>query len=207
MKKNITLLILYFFTLAIYSTVVKEYSGVWFKQTSFHYFLGSFIFASIFFYKKMPSTSFYSSFRHELCHWLFSVLSLHKPHSIQINGDGSGHYQHWGKQNYFLVLAPYFFPIVAFFFLLFNIFFQKPAMVYYVLLGIALAFDLVSMFKDYHFQQTDWKTNGVYFSIQFSVLMLLLMLFLFCTLLFGNYLELWKILKLTFMNIKNIAIK
>lgn len=151
----------------------------------------------------MSAGSFYSTLRHELCHWLFSILSFNKPHSIHINPDGSGHYQHIGKGNYLLTLAPYFFPITSVSFLLIRLFFEKPSPIYFVLLGATLSFDMVSMFKDYHFQQTDWQKNGILFSVQFSVLMLFLMLSLYCTILFGGFDDGFRLLKLTFINFKH----
>ena len=152
----------------------------------------------------MLFSSFYSTLRHELCHWLFSVLSFSKPYSIQINPDGSGHYQHIGKGNYFLTLAPYFFPITSFSLLLASVVFQKPITIYFIIMGLALAFDVVSMFKDYHFQQTDWNKNGILFSVQFSVLMFIIMLMFYFTILFGGFHEAWNLIKTTFFTIKKI---
>ena len=108
------------------------------------------------------------------------------------------------KGNYFLTLAPYFFPITSFSLLLASVVFQKPITIYFIIMGLALAFDVVSMFKDYHFQQTDWNKNGILFSVQFSVLMFIIMLMFYFTILFGGFHEAWNLIKTTFFTIKKI---
>lgn len=206
MKKIISLLFLYIICIFVFYTAMKYNFIDWYKHPKFKYFAITFLGFAVLFYKKMRSSSFYSTLRHELCHWLFSVLSFSKPYSIQINPDGSGHYQHIGKGNYFLSLAPYFFPITSFSLLLASVVFQKPITIYFVLMGVSLAFDLVSMFKDYHFQQTDWTKNGILFSVQFSVLMLIIMLMFYFTILFGDFHEAWKLIKSTYFTIKKIKL-
>lgn len=204
MKKIISLVVLYPLCIAIFYTATKHNFSSWYKNPKSIYFAISFVGFLFLFYKKMLFSSFYSTLRHELCHWLFSVLSFSKPHSIQINPDGSGHYQHIGKGNYFLTLAPYFFPITSFSLLLASVVFQKPITIYFIIMGLALAFDVVSMFKDYHFQQTDWNKNGILFSVQFSVLMFIIMLMFYFTILFGGFHEAWNLIKTTFFTIKKI---
>lgn len=186
-KKTITLIITYLLVFVFIKIAISRYLSAWYHHKQFWYFFGAFLVALVIFKKYLNANSFYSTLRHELCHWFFALLSFSKPHSLRINGDGSGSYQHFGRHNYGIVLAPYFFPIVTVFLLLFQVFFNRPSFMYFILLGVALAFDGVSMKKDYHFQQTDWQVYGIRFSIQFSILVAILFLVSILVILFGGF--------------------
>lgn len=151
------------------------------------YFLISLGLGAVLCWRYVGQASFYGTLKHELCHWFFAILSLHKPHALQVNGRGGGSYQsREGRRNYFFMLAPYFFPISSYALLLLSLLFEQPTSAYYVLVGLALAFDTVTMAKDYHLGQTDWRAYGVPFSVLFSLAMYILMLLSLLVLLFGT---------------------
>lgn len=113
--------------------------------------------------------SFYAIFRHELCHWIFAVLSLNKPQALHIGNNSGGYYSYTGKSNYFITLAPYFSPITSLALLMLSVLFTSPSTWFYILMGIALAFDAVVVIKDYHLGQPDWQRYGAgFFHSHFS---------------------------------------
>ncbi len=173
LKKIITLALLYCLAFVFLRTTIVHYGTKWYHHYAFWYFAGSFIVAVLVFKRYLWAGSFYSTLRHELCHWFFALISFNKPHALNVNGDGSGQYAYSGKGNYFIALAPYFFPLVTVSLLLMQIF--------------ALAFDLTSMKNDYHLQQSDWHQYGIIFSIQFSLLMLVLFLVSVLIILWGQF--------------------
>lgn len=206
LKKIITLIILYIITFTFIKVTIPSYAQSWLNHHAFYYFFISVVVGFFFFRKLSEKTPFYDTLRHELCHWFFALLSFSKPHSLNINGDGSGSYQHYGKHNYSIVLAPYFFPIATMFFMLMQVFFSHPAKPYYVLLGLAFAFDVSSMVKDYHLQQTDWRVYGITFSIQFSILLALIFSLSILVILFGGFEAYPKLLKQVYLLLREIII-
>ena len=52
---------------------------------------------------------------HELTHGVFALLTLHKVKSIRVNPDDTGGEMAFsGRGNWLIIIAPYFFPLVAF---------------------------------------------------------------------------------------------
>ncbi|MDY3089773.1 MAG: hypothetical protein SOW66_01445 [Porphyromonas sp.] len=164
------------------------------------YFLSSLGVGGLAFWRWVSQASFYATLKHELCHWFFGLLSLHKPHALQVNAHQGGSYQsREGRRNYFFMLSPYFFPITSYSLLLLSALFEGPTAAYYVLVGLALAFDTVTMYKDYHLAQTDWQVYGTPFSVLFSVAMYILFLLSLLVLLLGTSytdycLDMWRLL-------------
>lgn len=181
----LTLIISY--ALGLVSTmVVLDYEWqAWLSHSYAWSFGASFVLSALLLWRYMPQASFYATFRHELCHWIFAVLSLNKPHALHIGESNGGYYSYVGKSNYCITLAPYFFPITSLTLLMLSILFRSPSAWFYILMGIALAFDAVVVIKDYHLGQTDWQRYGVGFSIAFSLAMAWLCLHTVLVLLFS----------------------
>ncbi|HON26434.1 MAG TPA: hypothetical protein P5317_08555 [Myxococcota bacterium] len=171
--------------------------GYWIDHTHFWYFAGAFVGLGILLALVMKQSSFYSTLRHEMCHWLFSVLFLHKPVGISVSLQ-EGEYVYSGKSNYFITLAPYFFPIVTFFLLLLRLLFDNPGPLFFIVIGLAMAFDLVSSIKDYHCGQSDWRRFGRPFSVIFSATMLAFFTVLHFSILFEGFSAVPKLFKHAF---------
>ena len=187
LKKIITLIFIYLLSLLLLKVVWDSYLLRWYSHKYFYYFIGSFSVSALFLIKYFKHGSFYGTLRHELCHWFFALISFNKPHALNINGDGSGSYSYSGRDNYCIALAPYFFPILSTFLLLVQLLFSSPTPVYYILMGFALAFDIIGMKNDYHPRQTDWHQYGVIFSFQFSVVAAFLFVISVLIVLFGGF--------------------
>lgn len=186
-KKTIALIVLYVVAFLFISTAIGHYVTDWYRHRAFIFFVGSLLAGILVFRQYLRAGSFYGTLRHELCHWFFALISFNKPHALNINGDGSGNYSYSGSRNYGITLAPYFFPLTTISLLLLQVFFLRPAIPYFVLLGVALAFDLTGIKNDFHPRQTDWQQYGVLFSLQFSILNLLIFVMSICVVLFGGF--------------------
>lgn len=153
---------------------------------------------------RVPQGSFYATLRHELCHWLFAVLSLAKPMGLNVADRHGGYFRHSGRMTYALILSPYFFPLTAYSLLIVSVFFHSPTLAYYVLVGMALGFDTVCIARDYHLRQTDWQRYSLPFSIAFSMIMWMLCTLLLLLLLwegFGGLLTLLDGMTLRILNL------
>lgn len=200
----LTLIVVYTLALAS-STVILRYEWqVWLIHSYIWYFGASCIFAILLLWRYMPQASFYATLRHELCHWLFAVLSLNKPNALHISGNTGGYYSYVGKGNYCITLSPYFFPIASLALLFISVLFTNPSAWFYVLMGLALAFDIVVITKDYHPGQSDWQRYGMGFSVAFSLAMAWLCLHTVMVLLFSpSYMaylgRMWTIIRAYFV--------
>lgn len=174
--------------LIVASTVIyRQFLARWLSHPSFGWFVSVFVVSSICFWKFLSPKSFYSTLRHELCHWFFALVSLNKPATLNVHADGRGSYSYYGRNNYFITLSPYFFPLVSVMLLLVRLFFSKPSHFYFLLMGVVFAFETISMVKDYHPHQTDLQKYGRWFSILFSVAMYLLFAFSLFVILFSGW--------------------
>lgn len=139
---------------------------------------------------RVPQGSFYATLRHELCHWLFAVLSLGKPRGLSVADRRGGSFQHNGRMTYALILSPYFFPLTAYLLLMLSLFFYSPKPAYYVLIGLALGFDTVCIGRDYHLGQTDFRRYSVPFSVALSLVLWGLCTLVLLVALWGGWAEL-----------------
>lgn len=172
--RALTLVLVYTLGYAFLAVILRREISLWLQNRYVWHFFASALVVGLFVWRHVPQASFYHTLRHELCHWLFATLSRAKPYALQINGDSGGFYSYQGRRNYLIVLAPYFFPITSFALILISLVFTSPSAWYYILMGTALAFDAVSMCKDYHKGQTDWQHYGIPFSLAFAIPMYVL---------------------------------
>ncbi len=204
-KKALTLLLLYLSAFLFIKTIVEpQFYVKCLEHSAFWYFIGTFFLMFLLFFFRLKSGNFYTTLRHELCHWFFALLCLNKPEGLMVRQDGSGFYNYRGKRNYLITLAPYFFPLISYTLLLLRLFFSSPELPYYLLCATALAFDLGSMKGDYHTQQSDWQKNGILFSIQFSILLLLIFLTNLFLLLFTNLTIYIAFIKAVYLNLLSL---
>lgn len=140
------------------------------NQQPFKYFVTSFIVSSVGFFIFLKQASFYGTLKHELCHWLASVLTFSKPNALAVSQFG-GQYSYQSNVNRgsfkdgVISLAPYFLPITTIAFVIIKLMVDQMTSLYSLFIGLAMAFDYVSMYKDYHKHQTDFSNFGVNFSM------------------------------------------
>ena len=105
---------------------------------------------------------------HELTHTFFAYLTLHNAGRIRLNPDGSGgSMQLNGHGNWLISLAPYFFPLFAFFYMLMMPYLLKVSdnnWVVYAILGYFLAYHWLVVLTQVHPRQTDLSQVGFIFS-------------------------------------------
>lgn len=129
-------------------------------------------------------------FGHELTHALVSMLMGGKIHSFKVSEKGGS--VTVSKTNAIVALAPYCFPIYTFFILItyfllkFWIAFEKYQTVFFVLIGLSLAFHLSLTFHAIRQGQPDIKKTGTFFSLILIALVNAWILILLSKLLFWN---------------------
>lgn len=100
---------------------------------------------------------------HEFTHAFFALITLHKVNHIRLNPDNSGGEMGFkGKGNWLIIISPYFFPILAFFYMIAVSIYTRYAPVNgtinYVLsgfLGYFLAYHIDTVLSQIHDKQTD----------------------------------------------------
>ncbi len=105
---------------------------------------------------------------HELTHTFFAYLTLHNAGRIRLNPDGSGgSMQLNGHGNWLISLAPYFFPLFAFFYMLLMPYLLRVSdnnWLVYAILGYFLAYHWLVVLTQVHPRQTDLSQVGFVFS-------------------------------------------
>lgn len=129
------------------------------------WFWCSFSIAFLLFLIFLPQSAYISILKHELIHNLFALLTLKKPEGIRVNRGKGGEFNYSGSSNPFIILSPYFFPILTVIFMLIFLFGLKNTRWFFLFFGIACAFDMVTSLKDTHLKQTDLKKYGLFFSM------------------------------------------
>lgn len=110
---------------------------------------------------------------HELTHLLFAYLTFHDAGKVRINPDDSGgEMSVKGGGNWLITLAPYFFPLFSFLYML-----LMPGLVVasgehflvYVIYGYFFGYYWGTVLSQVHPQQTDIKKEGYLFSTIFII--------------------------------------
>ena len=106
---------------------------------------------------------------HELTHTFFAYLTFHNAGRIRLNPDGSGGSMILkGRGNWIITLAPYFFPLFAFFYMLLMPFLLRISdehWLVYSVFGFFVAYYWVTVIEQVHPKQTDIIKEGYIFSI------------------------------------------
>lgn len=112
---------------------------------------------------------------HELTHTFFALITFHKVTELNIAADNSGGKMKFeGKGNWLIVIAPYFFPLMAFAYVIATTiylnFFPAHNTMYLILngfLGYFLAYHCDTIVSQIHPKQTDFPIVGFPFCITF----------------------------------------
>lgn len=134
----------------------------YFKFTNLQYvalFGGFFLF---FISRSMMDSSVKSNMEivaHEMTHAFFALLTLHKVTGIRIEGDNSGGNMSFeGEGNWLIVIAPYFFPLFGFFYMIaFSVYthFAPSNLILNGILGFFIGYHLDTVGSQIHEKQTD----------------------------------------------------
>lgn len=96
---------------------------------------------------------------HELTHAFFALLTFHKVKHIRVEADDSGGSMGFeGEGNWLIIIAPYFFPLFGFFFMLFISFYTSFAPMNLILngiLGYFVGYHMDTVASQIHEKQTD----------------------------------------------------
>jgi hypothetical protein len=119
-------------------------------------------------------SSFIAILKHELCHNIFAILTFRKPTGLHVTAGKGGEFQHEGKTNFLMILAPYFFPLLSAVMMLISLLDIRSRGLFFGLLGATIGFDLLTALKDIHLKQTDLRKYGLFFSWCFILLVALI---------------------------------
>ena len=110
---------------------------------------------------------------HELTHIFFAHLTFHNAGRVRINPDGSGGSMIVkGGGNWLISLAPYFFPLFAFLYMLVMptlLKISNESWMVYAVYGYFIAYYWATVLEQVHPKQTDIIKEGYIFSIIFIV--------------------------------------
>lgn len=110
---------------------------------------------------------------HELTHVVFALLTFHDGGRIRVNPDDSGgEMQVWGGGNWLICLAPYFFPLFSFLYMLLMhglIVVSGGHYLVYGIFGYFFGYYWGTVLSQVHPQQTDIKKAGYLFSTIFII--------------------------------------
>lgn len=105
---------------------------------------------------------------HELTHTVFAYLTFHNAGRIRVNPDGSGGSMALkGIGNWMISLAPYFFPLFAFIYMLILpgiLIMASGHWLVYSVLGYFIAYYWATVISQVHSEQTDIIKEGYVFS-------------------------------------------
>lgn len=134
----------------------------YFKFTNLQYvalFGGFFLF---FISRSMMDSSVKSNMEivaHEMTHAFFALLTLHKVTGIRVESDNSGGNMSFeGEGNWLIIIAPYFFPLFGFFYMIaFSVYthFAPSNLILNGILGFFIGYHLDTVGSQIHEKQTD----------------------------------------------------
>lgn len=92
---------------------------------------------------------------HELTHSFFALLTMHKVDHIRLDPENTGGEMGFkGRGNWLIVIAPYFFPLFGFVYMLIMPFFPKN-LIFNGILGYFLGYHMDTVGSQIHDKQTD----------------------------------------------------
>ena len=118
----------------------------------------------------IKQSSFIAILKHELSHNLFAILTFRKPTALHVTAGKGGEFQHEGKTNFLMILAPYFFPLLSSIMMLISLLDIRSHGLFLGLLGATVGFDFSTSLKDMHLKQPDLRKYGLFFSWCFILL-------------------------------------
>ena len=104
---------------------------------------------------------------HEFAHTFFTLLTFHKVKHIRLHPDDTGGEMGFlGKGNWLIVIAPYFFPLFCFIYMV-IMFFLPDQFIYNAVLGYFLGYHIDTVASQIHPEQTDLPKVGYGFCVLF----------------------------------------
>ena len=117
------------------------------------------------------TTTTMQTIAHELTHTFFAFLTFHKVKAVRVNPDDTGgNMEFQGEGNWLIIIAPYFFPLFAFFFMIGAYFYLKVAPMNFIINGIIgylLGYHVDTVSSQIHEKQTDLPLVGYPFCFAF----------------------------------------
>lgn len=137
---------------------------------------------------------FFGVFEHEFTHLVMGLLMFQKPEAFFATAS-RGHVRVGGK-NFFVDLAPYYFPTFSVILLLvFPLLKESAYPVYFAVLGFMTGYHLVSQIIDFRFYQGDIRVSGKAFSVVFCLFASLLAFGFIFAFVVGGYRGGWEFIK------------
>jgi len=112
--------------------------------------------------------SFVLTLEHELTHALFAIVTFHRVTGIRATAFRGGHIRFVGEGNWLITVAPYFFPTLSLFLLVFA--WCLPSILAGLInfvIGGSFAYHMTSTLRETHPGQTDLQQTGVLFCFCF----------------------------------------
>lgn len=108
--------------------------------------------------------SFLITLEHESTHAIFALLTWHSIVGFRASLGQGGEVRFAGTGNWLIIAAPYFFPTAAILLFLLAFFLPFAGLPWQsLLLGVALAYHLISTYRETHRDQSDLKDLGKLF--------------------------------------------
>jgi hypothetical protein len=137
---------------------------------------------------------FFGVFEHEFTHLVMGLLMFQKPEAFFATAS-RGHVRVGGK-NFFVDLAPYYFPTFSIILLLiFPLLKESAYPVYFAVLGFITGYHLVSNIMDFKFYQGDIRVSGRAFSVLFCLFAGILTFGFIFAFVVGGYRGGWEFIK------------
>lgn len=134
----------------------------------FSYGIAAFIVLKVIFFRKEKG-SFFENFTHELTHYIFALIFLKKVTSFKAYSKYGGEINLYGG-NFFIALAPYFFPTFTIVFLILKPIVVNDLKPYFdFFIGLTYTFHIFLIIKDFRFSQPDVSGTGRVFSLVFVI--------------------------------------
>ena len=153
-----------------------------------------FVSGALFWIVLRKKLGFFGVFQHEFTHLVMGLLMFQKPEAFFATAS-RGHVRVGGK-NFFVDLAPYYFPTFSIILLLvFPLLKESAFPVYFAVLGFMTGYHLVSQIIDFKFHQGDIRVSGKAFSVVFCLFASLLAYGFIFAFVAGGYRGGWEFIK------------
>jgi hypothetical protein len=103
---------------------------------------------------------------HELTHWLFALLTLHRPSGLRASLRGGGHVGYEGRGNWLIAIAPFVVPTFSLIVIALAGWMRSPRLLS-GLLGATLAWNAIGNWAPAHRHHGDHREAGKVFSFLF----------------------------------------
>lgn len=127
---------------------------------------GAFVLVWIAVLRPKSSRHYIVTLEHELTHTLFALLTLHRVSGIRAALGGGGHIRYEGRGNWWIAISPFVVPLFAILVLVLAIWVNSPRAIS-VLLGIAVAWNVIGNWSSAHRHHGDHREAGGLFSFLF----------------------------------------